>query len=89
MDSLLFPVLFIATWLLFIEHAVLLFILSLPKRTVWSTVTCMSVLLIQLIHCYNTFNVGSPYSYIFAGSILIPVWIGYPVNRCLNKSKLH
>ena len=87
MDSLLFPILFIGAWLLFAVHAVLLFILCLPKGRIWRSAAYLLVLSIQILHCYNTVNVTSPYGYVIAGFIVLPVWIGYLVDRTLRKSK--
>lgn len=87
MDSLLFPILFIGAWLLFAVHAVLLFILCLPKGRIWRSAACLLVLSIQILHCYNTVNVTSPYAYVIAGFIVLPVWIGYLVDRTLRKRK--
>ncbi len=83
-DSLLFPILFIGSFFLFIEHSFYLFILSVPQERKWRVLTVSFVAIIQLLECYLRCNFSSRYGYIFAGFIFIPVWIGYVI---MSKTK--
>lgn len=87
LDLLLFPILFIAVFLLFAEHFLFIFFLIKTRNTKFYIFAIISVLLLQSLQIYEHIDFSSFYGAIAASYIALPVWIGYILSRILVNNK--
>ena len=77
LDNLAFPIIFIGSWLLFAEHAILLFVINLFKRKTPHIVTVSLVIILQALYCIKVCGYSSYVDLICASFTVLPLWIGY------------
>ena len=77
LDNLIFPIIFIGSWFLFAEHAILLFIINLFKKRAYHIIAVILVAGLQVFHCIKVCNDSSHIGFICASFVVLPLWVGY------------
>ena len=77
LDNLISPIIFIGSWFLFAEHAILLFIINLFKKKAYHILAVILVAVLQVFHCIKVCNDSSPAGFILASFVVLPLWVGY------------